>query len=342
MGAHEDEKCCFASFSKRAVQYNVSHSQLKVLRQLHGSLGSDDMIYPLNTKIETVSKTMLLRVIIISFLASVAISQGIHCGSQWGAFIEHNDTCMYWCVNYRLSPEERQYYEPSAPSFAEIRKECDNVDQAARLFGCTEADLVYQSDECECPYCKCSTENNIGSIEETILYGNRWDSSNDYFYSSGYVSRWVDGKICLHCTCSNATSQGIAINDLIYQCQILDAVDIDPEDWFSYRCPLVCDDPKYIFMGYDHDNLSVACDDERSCGYSGSVTGYGDKVSRRAGSSWFDTNTSCDTYCRCSSVGKNCSTGFDNIIGNDAVMESVFKERCGTFIRGVESIIEFA
>ena len=154
-------------------------------------------------------------------------------------------------VDIEISDWEMQPYTlPSEISFAEIREECDSIDQAARLFGCTEADLVYRSDECACPYCKCYTEDNIGSFEEAILYGGSyWIASWDWAYTWGYAT----GKLCLHCTCSNATEYDISIPQLIYQCNIIEAVDDhQPEHWHSYRCPPACGEikPFYDFYNY--------------------------------------------------------------------------------------------
>ena len=214
-----------------------------------------------------------LPLFIASFLICVAWSQGIHCGIFDDRFIEHNGTCMFRCYDGYFG--DFTYYDPSQLSFAEIRRQCQSVDQAARLFGCTESDLVYRSDECGCPYCKCYTEDNIGSIEETVMYDqNPWYASDAWFY--GYGSE-VGGKICLHCTCSNATKHDIPIPHLIYQCNILAAVDEnDPENWHSYRCPPACGEIKPWFDEYywNKSGIKDVCANGTSCGYKELGSGY--------------------------------------------------------------------
>ena len=82
---------------------------------------------------------------------------------DYGEFYEYNDKCMFNCEY------NGNYVEIDTLSFEQIASECENVQSAFEDGICDSLDdLVWRDDECDCPYCECSSITS--SYEKTISF----------------------------------------------------------------------------------------------------------------------------------------------------------------------------
>eukprot|EP01084_Bolivina_argentea_P238282 400321_1 len=190
---------------------------------------------------------MYCWLILASFIAIYVASQKKDC--DYGEFTLINNTCMFDCEY------DGRYVQLSTLSFEFIRAHCGywSVDTVANLYPLqcnSTSDLVYSSNSCGCPFCKCSSRNDRGTTK------------THFNLDSTHMS-----KTCYNCTCSESSDN--SITDLIYNCDDLEEVWM-PSEWNEFECPPnfnTCATPS----GWDMDS-NGECTKLCNCNSDGSTT----------------------------------------------------------------------
>ena len=111
---------------------------------------------------------------------------------KYGRFNEYNGECMFDCEY------QNNYVATSTLSFDFIAEQCDDVRTANEDGICDNLDdLVWRDDQCQCPYCACSSAGT--SYKEVINYNPELK--------------------CYEITCDQLPSYNGNITDNIYQRQ---------------------------------------------------------------------------------------------------------------------------
>ncbi len=170
------------------------------------------------------------------------------CSIGYFGFYGVNNTCVWNCDT---GPS---VISIESLSFLEIERKCSNIAASP----CTNLnELIWTTDICQCPYCKCSPENTQGSL---IMH-------ESYFRKS-----------CYNCTCTQPQSDPNII-DLVYQCDTLFTTN-EASGWQIFTCPPnSCDDGiGSLGQGYWADvNSNEACNKYCYCYGDGTTvceTGY--------------------------------------------------------------------
>lgn len=143
-------------------------------------------------------------ILVISSVINIINSENC----TYGDFQINNETCMFNCW-------QQTSISLSSVPFTAIKNRCSNVNIAANKLGCTINDLVWPSDSCGCPYCKCSLDSE--------------DFYELYSYSDDGPERF-----CYKCECSASSDSGIT--DLVISChQWIDADEVN--EWQDFKCP---------------------------------------------------------------------------------------------------------
>ena len=158
----------------------------------------------------------MLQTLVLAQLALCIVAQN---NCPYGFPAMHNGTCMFYCDRTSDFSESINCVALADLTFATIRDNCDQVDYAARIYGCTIDDLLWPSDcsgYTDCPYCKCSS-SNAGVTYELKSY-RRSDPTKD----------------CYSCTCTEASDPGIS--DLVYDCNKV-LTSNNAYEWEEFGCP---------------------------------------------------------------------------------------------------------
>ena len=99
---------------------------------------------------------------------------------DYGYFTSIHDDCMFYCST------TDQYVSPSLLSFEEIRYACENIDTAIRMndIHCNSInDLIWPTNACDCPQCRCDTLDLSGTPREVNAYGHESDGPSKTCYN---------------------------------------------------------------------------------------------------------------------------------------------------------------
>ena len=192
------------------------------------------------------------------------------------------------------------YIELNAVNFAVYVEECPNIAAASRMYpdSCKSiSDLVFPSDSCDCPYCKCDTATIQPHVDSVIEY------------SITQINEGIE-EYCYNCTCGLSGDSGIG-SQLVYQCdELLQAR--SPSEIAFFSCP---------------PNTCSGTVRGFSETFSAGDYWWPDVA---------DSSKPCDTICRCSIAGNNeCSTGYEDILSTRDNIMQAFIDDCGQNIASV-------
>eukprot|EP01084_Bolivina_argentea_P070370 127926_1 len=192
----------------------------------------------------------MLKVYALLLTFTGVISNSNYC--EYGHFSEVNETCIFMCVTGGY------HMQKSTLSFEFIMNHCHQIKKANKYYPdeCNSLDdLIYVSDGCSCPHCKCSTKNLVGELQQNYRY---------------------ICQQCLNCTCDIYYDYyDTSTDDLVYQCDGIMGV-CSQNEWNEYSCPPIapntCTSGSYLTISGETYWDTTECTKYCHCDSSGTTT----------------------------------------------------------------------